>query len=140
MTDDDVQRIISTEGSGEGVVVRHRGKIESVINNAKCIIDMRPEISFGDHIWSFVGDRPILNNWTTLTEMPSKTTESEAMSKDLKKRGFRFVGPTTCYSLMQSCGLVIDHIADSPEWNAAKKRLEVRPGGYKRGDGQSVGE
>lgn len=136
MTSSDVDRILSVDGSGADIVVRHRGKIESVINNAQCIKDMREnelkesEMTFGDFFWSFVDDKPILNEWKSLAEMPSKTPESEAMSKALRKRGFKFVGPTTCYSLMQSCGFVIDHVMGTEEWLAARDRLNERPGGY----------
>ena len=74
-------------------------------------------------MWSFVGGTPKLNHWRNTSEIPSQTEESQAMSKALKKLGFKFVGPTTCYSLMQSCGLVIDHPEGTPEWNKAKERL-----------------
>jgi len=90
-------------------------------------------------MWSFVNNQPILNHWTSskqpaskspLANIPCKSLESEAMSKALKKIGFKFVGPTTCYALMQAMGMVIDHPRDSPEWEAAHQRLEQRPGGY----------
>ena len=139
MKESDIEKILATEGSGPDVIVRHRGKIESVINNAKCIQQMRKgELeesgqSFGEWLWSFVEDgKPILNSWESLSDMPSKTDESEAMSKALRKRGFRFVGPTTCYSMMQSCGFVIDHPTNTAEWVSAKALLEKRPGGYHR--------
>lgn len=146
MTDRDVQQILALEidkNNASGVVVRHRGKIEAVIHNAKCIQQMRQEAEeaknkyphgvFDHFLWSFVNHQPIVNvRWDgkSLNEASSKTTESEAMSKALKQKGFKFVGPTTCYSLMQSCGLVIDHPMESPQWKAALKRLEDRPGGY----------
>lgn len=138
MKNADVTKILETEGSGPDVVVRHKGKIESVINNAKMIQKMREEElkesgqTFGEFLWSFVDDKPILNRWKALSDMPSKTDESEAMSKALRKRGFRFVGPTTCYSMMQACGFVIDHPLDSDEWVEAKTILKKRPGGYQR--------
>ena len=138
MKSSDINKILETEGSGPDVVVRHKGKIESVINNAKMIQNMRKEElkesgqTFGEFLWPFVDDKPILNSWKALSDMPSKTDESEAMSKALRKRGFRFVGPTTCYSMMQACGFVIDHPLDSDEWIEAKKVLEKRPGGYQR--------
>lgn len=136
MKPSDVATIMETGNSGPNVVVRHKGKIESVINNAKIIQNMRKEElmksgqTFGEFLWSFVDDKPILNSWKSLSDMPSKTDESEAMSKALRKRGFRFVGPTTCYSLMQACGFVVDHPVGSVEWIAAKQRLKQRPGGY----------
>jgi DNA-3-methyladenine glycosylase I len=118
------------------MVVRHRGKLESVIHNAKIIQKLKANgiitTSFSSYVWSFVNNKPILNSWKTIDEMPSKTTESETMSRELKKHGFKFVGPTTCYSLMQSCGLVIDHVVDSEEWVEAEKRLKTRRGGYQR--------
>lgn len=136
MKSSDVTKILEIEGSGPDVVVRHRGKIESVINNAKRIQEMRKSElkesgqTFGEFLWSFVDNKPILNNWKALSDMPSKTDESEAMSKALRKRGFRFVGPTTCYSMMQACGFVIDHPVNSKEWIEAKNNLEKRQGGY----------
>uniref|UniRef100_A0A7S0ADF0 DNA-3-methyladenine glycosylase I n=1 Tax=Minutocellus polymorphus TaxID=265543 RepID=A0A7S0ADF0_9STRA len=138
MKSSDITKILETEGSGPEIIVRHKGKIESVINNAKMIQKMRKEElkesgqTFGEFLWSFVDDKPILNSWKSLTDMASKTEESEAMRKALKKRGFRFVGPTTCYSMMQACGFVIDHPVNSKEWNEAKKLLEKRPGGYQK--------
>ncbi|KAL7435205.1 hypothetical protein ACHAXM_004507 [Skeletonema potamos] len=126
----------SDRSSQEVTVVRHRGKLESVINNAKMIQKLKANgiitTTFSRYLWSFVNNKPILNSWKTINEMPSKTTESEMMSKELKKHGFKFVGPTTCYSLMQSCGFVIDHVVDSEEWVEAEKRLKKRKGGYER--------
>ena len=148
MTAKDVQNILdSDEEDPTNMVVRHRGKIEATINNGRCIQDMykeeagREEIGkkenlFDSFLWSFVGDKPILNTtWKqgqSLAAALSKTPESEAMSKALKKRGFRFVGPTTCYAMMQSVGMVIDHPVGTPEWEAALKRLKQRPGGYQK--------
>jgi len=86
--------------------------------------------SFGDYLWSFVDDKPILSQWTDVKEAPNKTEESEMMSKTLKKQGFKFVGPTTCYAFMQSCGMVIDHPMGSKWWREAEKRLKKRTGGY----------
>ena len=142
--DDVVEDILAAPP--ERAVVRHRGKILSVINNAQCILRMRAEKSdknsnnnnnnnnnqqqvFDEFLWSFVQDKPILRR-RSFSEMPSKTAESEAMSKALKKLGFKFVGPTTCYAMMQSVGMVIDHPVDTPEWKAAYQRLQQRPGGY----------
>ncbi|CAB9502111.1 DNA-3-methyladenine glycosylase [Seminavis robusta] len=148
MTAKDVQRILDTnEEDPTNMVVRHRGKIEATINNAKCIQTMYEEEEeegkedskhgiFDSFLWSFVNDKPILNtHWKHgegLTTALTKTPESEAMSKALKKKGFRFVGPTTCYAMMQSVGMVIDHPAGSPEWHAAVERLGKRPGGYQK--------
>jgi DNA-3-methyladenine glycosylase I len=128
------------------VIVRHRGKIESVINNAKCVLQMRAEYQantspssseqqqniFAHFLWSFVDHKPILYRGT-LKNLVSKTTESTAMSNELKRRGFKFVGPTTCYAMMQATGMVIDHPFDTPEWHLAYARLQQRPGGYQDG-------
>mmetsp|Transcript_11690 Transcript_11690/g.28017 ORF Transcript_11690/g.28017 Transcript_11690/m.28017 type:complete len:154 (+) Transcript_11690:426-887(+) len=150
MTDDDVERIVSQDGGDDPsqIVVRHRGKIQAVINNAKCIQTMRKQYEadtsssqteypehgvFDQFMWSFVNDQPIVNSkWDgkDLIDSPGKSEESEAMSKALKKKGFKFVGPTTCYSLQQSFGMVIDHPVSSPEWKAAVERLKKRKGGY----------
>jgi DNA-3-methyladenine glycosylase I len=175
MTEKDIQAIIDTpttttttkRGQGGGkaskkiggenntrhVVVRHRGKIEAVINNAKCIQQMRilkrtggttDEFDRGEHgvfdtfLWNFVQDKPILNNWwdgeNQLSDAPGRSIESDTMSKELKKLGFKFVGPTMCYSMMQSEGMVIDHPVNSPEWISAMERLKERPGGYQTRD------
>jgi len=131
MAEADVERIVQQDDAPTDMVVRHRGKIQSVINNAKCVLEIQKEQgSFADFLWSFVDHKPILNSIRSVSEAPSTSPESEAMSKDLKKRGFRFVGPTTCYAMMQAMGLVIDHPFDTPEWKAAKQRLQARQGGY----------
>jgi DNA-3-methyladenine glycosylase I len=92
-------------------IVRNRLKIESTIANAQAIEALKKEgVALHELLWSFVEGRPIVNKWKTLSELPAKTAESEAMSKGLKKVGFRFVGPTVCYSLMQAAGLVNDHV------------------------------
>jgi DNA-3-methyladenine glycosylase I len=149
MTAKDVDRIMAENPTDtRPVVVRHRGKIESVIHNAQCILNMRAEQAVGDanstgtsttttkfgvlddFLWSFVNHKPILNS-IRLSNVPTKSEESEAMSKALKQRfGFKFVGPTTCYALMQATGMVIDHPYDTPEWHEARQRLEQRVGGY----------
>jgi DNA-3-methyladenine glycosylase I len=91
-------------------IVRNRGKIESTIDNARAILALEHEgIDFVEHVWSFVGGKPIENRFERMGELPSETDESRAMSKDLKKRGFRFVGPTTLYAFMEAAGLVNDH-------------------------------
>jgi DNA-3-methyladenine glycosylase I len=102
----DVERLLQ-----DASIVRHRGKIESTVNNAARILEVRDELgSFDALVWSFVGGAPIVHSYTTLAELPSATEESRLMSKDLKRRGFRFVGPTTMYALMQAAGLVDDHV------------------------------
>jgi DNA-3-methyladenine glycosylase I len=91
-------------------IIRHRGKIIAAINNAKLFIDIQKEFgSFSDYMWGFVGHNTIVNNWAELGDHPATTKESDAWSKDLKKRGFKFVGSTICYAHMQACGMVNDH-------------------------------
>ncbi len=105
---DDVDRLLLDPG-----IVRNRGKVESTIDNARAALGLeRSGAGFVDHVWSFVGGKPIDNAFTELAQLPAETTESKAMSKDLKARGFRFVGPTILYSFMQSAGLVNDHTVD----------------------------
>jgi DNA-3-methyladenine glycosylase I len=100
----DVERLM-----GDAGIVRNRLKIGSAIANALAILEVG---GLGDLVWSFVGDEPKVNRWKTLSEIPAATEESKAMSKELKRRGFRFVGPTVCYAFMQACGLVNDHTTD----------------------------
>lgn len=94
-------------------IIRNRLKIKAAIGNAQSYLEiMSEEGGFSKYIWSFVGDKPIVNNWKNLSEVPVSTPESDAMSKDLKKRGFKFVGTTICYAFMQAAGLVNDHTTD----------------------------
>lgn len=102
-SDRDVERLLADPG-----IVRHRGKIESTLSNARCILELEGGLT--ELLWSFVGGEPIVGRRRTLTDLPAETPESRAMSKELKRRGFRFVGPTTCYALMQAAGLVNDHV------------------------------
>jgi DNA-3-methyladenine glycosylase I len=101
-TDDDVARCLADPG-----IVRNRAKVTAAIDNARAWLDLDDPVA---HLWSFVGGTPVQNSWTALGELPAETDESRAMSKDLKRRGFRFVGPTICYALMQACGMVNDHV------------------------------
>jgi DNA-3-methyladenine glycosylase I len=102
----DVERLL-----GDAGIVRNRAKIESTIANARGVLAVREERgSFAAYLWDFVGGEPLVNRWESLRELPAETTESKAMSKDLKRRGFRFVGPTICYAFMQAVGLVNDHV------------------------------
>ena len=94
-------------------IIRNRLKIESTVNNAKLFLKIQEEYgSFDVYIWQFVQGAPIVNAWRSLREIPAKTKESEALSRDLQKRGFRFVGATICYAFMQAVGMVNDHIVD----------------------------
>ena len=94
---------------GDAGIVRNRLKIESAVANAKAVLE---QDSFAGLLWSFVGGEPKVNRWRTIAEIPAETDQSKAMSKELKRRGFRFVGPTVCYAFMQGCGLVNDHTTD----------------------------
>lgn len=89
-------------------LIRHRGKLDSVIGNARAMLALPGSLS--DFVWRFVDGAPVQNRWTTLSEVPAHTKASDAMSKALKRAGFRFVGPTICYAFMQSAGLVNDHL------------------------------
>lgn len=94
-------------------IVRNRLKIDSSINNAQRFLEVQKEFgSFSNYIWSFVGGKPVVGNRKTLEEIPAKTEISDKLSKDLKKRGFRFVGSTVIYSHLQAAGLVNDHLTD----------------------------
>ena len=100
--DGDVARCMADPG-----IVRNRAKITSTIDNAQAWLALDDPAAF---LWDFVDGAPVQNSWTSVGDVPATTSASEAMSKALKKRGFRFVGPTICYALMQSCGLVNDHV------------------------------
>jgi DNA-3-methyladenine glycosylase I len=103
-----IQQLLSDEG-----IIRNRRKIEAAIQNARAFLAVQKEFgSFDTYIWQFVGGKPRQNAWKTLKEIPSQTEESEAMSKDLIKRGFKFVGSTICYAFMQAVGMVNDHTMD----------------------------
>jgi len=115
----DVQKIISYDDikvqellNNEGII-RNRLKIASVITNARAFIEIQSEFSsFNKYIWAFVDGKPKINEWKSLGNLPANTPESDAMSKDLKKRGFKFVGTTICYAFMQAVGMVNDHTMD----------------------------
>jgi DNA-3-methyladenine glycosylase I len=105
-SDADVERLL-----GDASIVRHRGKIESTISNARALLELRRELgSFDDYVWSFVDGAPIVSRHTTLADLATSTPEAKALAKDLKRRGFRFVGPTTVYAFMQAAGLADDHV------------------------------
>lgn len=101
----DMRRLLKDDG-----IVRNRMKIESAIKNARAFLEVQREFgTFNAYIWRFVGGRTKVNSWKSLNQIPASTKESDAMSKDLKKRGFSFVGSTICYAFMQAAGLVNDH-------------------------------
>jgi DNA-3-methyladenine glycosylase I len=102
----DVQRLLANSG-----IVRNRLKIAAAIENAKMFLDVRKEFrTFDAYVWRFVGAKPIQNRWRSMAEVPARTAESDAMSHDLVRRGFKFVGSTICYALMQATGMVNDHL------------------------------
>jgi len=103
-----LRELLSNEG-----IIRNRLKIEAAIQNAQAFLAVQEEFgSFDAYSWQFVDGKPKINAWKKMEEIPSKTPESDAMSKDLKKRGFKFVGPTICYAHMQAVGMVNDHTVD----------------------------
>jgi len=104
--DKDVARLLSDPG-----IIRNRAKVASAVGNARLVIAVRAEFgSFSAYLWRFVGSKPLVNRFRTLSELPSTSRESEAMSRDLSRQGFRFVGPTICYAFMQAVGMVNDHL------------------------------
>jgi DNA-3-methyladenine glycosylase I len=113
----DVERLLSDPG-----IVRNRLKVESAITNAREFLRVQQEFgSFADYVWRFVDGETIHNEWRTMAEIPAKTAEAETLSRDLKKRGFRFVGPTICYAHMQATGMVNDHTVDCFRWAELKR-------------------
>ena len=112
-TEEDFNRLIQNPA-----IIRNKLKVRSVINNAQRFMEVQTEFgSFDAYIWSFVRHKPILNHWKSMKEIPAHTKESEALSKDLLKRGFKFVGSTIIYAHMQACGLVNDHTVDCFRYN-----------------------
>ncbi len=108
MQQEDVEKLVLDAG-----IIRHRGKIEAIINNARAYLAMEAQgEDFSQFIWSFVEHTPQVNHFHALSEVPAFTPGSDALSKALKKRGFKFVGSTICYAFMQACGLVNDHVTD----------------------------
>jgi DNA-3-methyladenine glycosylase I len=102
--DDDVERCMADAG-----IVRNRGKVTSTVGNARAWLELDDPVAF---LWSFTDGEPLQNRWSAMGDVPAETDQSRAMSKELKRRGFRFVGPTICYALMQATGMVNDHVVD----------------------------
>ena len=108
-----VKELISNPG-----IIRNRLKIEAAVQNARAVLSVQQEFgSFDNYIWQFVGGRTLKNSWNTVGELPAQTDTSAGMSSDLKKRGFKFVGPTICYAFMQATGMVNDHTVDCYRYN-----------------------
>lgn len=106
--EDKIQELLQFEG-----IIRNKLKVRGAVTNAQKFLEVQKEFgSFDSYIWGFVGGKPIKNAWKTMSEVPATTPESDALSKDLKKRGFKFVGSTIIYAHMQACGLVNDHTID----------------------------
>jgi DNA-3-methyladenine glycosylase I len=111
-TDVDVARLLT-----DASIVRNRAKVQAAVANAKAALEVRHELgSLDEYLWRFTGGQAILNQWRRLEDIPAETDESGAMSKDLKRRGFRFVGPTICYAFMQATGMVNDHLTSCFRW------------------------
>jgi DNA-3-methyladenine glycosylase I len=112
-----IQSLLKNEG-----IIRNQLKIRATVNNAQRFLEVQNEFgSFNKYIWQFTGNKTIHNSWKQLAEIPAKSKESDAMSKDLLKRGFKFVGSTICYSFMQAAGLVNDHIISCTRHKELKK-------------------
>jgi DNA-3-methyladenine glycosylase I len=105
----DVKRLLADSG-----IVRNRLKIAATIENAKALLRLQRETTLDAYLWGFVGGQPKQNRWRNLSQVPARTTESDAMSRDLLRRGFKFVGSTICYALMQATGMVNGHLVTCP--------------------------
>ena len=116
-TDKKYQQLLLNPG-----IIRNQLKIKSVISNAKAYLQIKKEFgNFSDYIWQFVGGNPIQNRWKNHSDIPTQTKLSDKMSKDLKKRGFKFVGSTICYAFMQAVGMVNDHLIDCHCYSKTKR-------------------
>ena len=113
----DVQRLIRNEG-----IVRNRLKIEAAVRNARAFLEVQDQFgSFDAYLWRLVSGKPIQNKWRELSQIPARTVQSDALSKDLKRRGFTFVGSTICYAFMQAVGIVNDHVVDCFRHRAVRR-------------------
>ncbi|AZL86879.1 DNA-3-methyladenine glycosylase I [Aliivibrio salmonicida] len=117
----DVQKIVKYDQDKvdalmlDARIVRHRLKINSVITNAQAFIKIQQEFgSFSDYLWSYVDGKPMINKWETMADVPVTTELSDKLSKDLKKRGFKFIGSTICYAFLQATGVIDDHLVSCP--------------------------
>ena len=112
MTEADVARLMQ-----DASIIRNRRKITSVVKNAQAFINIQKEFgSFANYLWSFVNHQPVINHWQTMAEVPATTETSENLSRELKKRGFSFIGSTISYAYMQAMGLVNDHLVSCPSY------------------------
>jgi DNA-3-methyladenine glycosylase I len=116
-TEADVEMIMAQPG-----IIRNRRKIEAAMKNARAFLEIQREFgTFNGYIWGFVGGKPKVNKYKSFAETPTETEESRAMSKDLRKRGFTFIGPTICYAYMQAAGLVNDHLTKCYRWEEVQR-------------------
>lgn len=116
-----IKELLSDSG-----IIRNRLKVETAVQNAKAFLTVQKEFgSFDTYIWRFVHGKPVMNRWKKLAEIPSKTSVSTAMSRDLKVRGFKFVGPIICYAFMQAVGMVNDHKVDCFRYQEIKTAIEI---------------
>jgi DNA-3-methyladenine glycosylase I len=124
----DVEQLLANGG-----IVRHRQKIESAVANARAFLEVQREAgSFAEYLWRFVGGHPIQNAWTRTDRQPTETDASRALSRDLRRRGFRFVGPTICHAFMQAAGLVNDHTTDCFRWRQLARSTATGDGSSRR--------
>lgn len=120
----EVQRLLADAG-----IVRNRLKIESAIRNARGVLRIREEFgSLDAYLWGFVDHRPRQNEWRALSEVPARTEQSDAMGKDLKRRGFNFVGSTICYAFMQAVGMVNDHLTSCCRYEVIRQQVQQASG------------
>lgn len=120
-----IQELLSNPG-----IIRNRKKIEAAIQNARAFLETKQEFgSYAVYMWQFVGGKPKQNSWRVLNEIPAQTQESETMSKDLLKRGFKFVGPTICYAFMQAVGMVNDHVISCSRYKeiSSLETIKLKP-------------
>ena len=111
-----IEKLLANPG-----IVRNRLKVESSVSNARAFLELQRACgSFDRYVWPFVGGKPLRNQWRSLSAVPASTPQSDALSKDLKRRGFRFVGTTIMYAFMQATGLVNDHLVACPRWKAVQ--------------------
>ena len=121
-TEKDVERLVK-----DSSIVRNRNKILATTNNARCFLEVQKEFGcFDTYVWQFVNGKTIQNSFVELSDLPAESDESKAMSKDLKKRGFQFVGPTICYAFMQAAGLVNDHLVTCFRYNQIKNVAKIQ--------------
>jgi DNA-3-methyladenine glycosylase I len=120
-----IQRLLKDEG-----IIRNQLKIRATVNNARRFMEVQKEFgTFDKYIWRFTGNKPLLNNWKSLSQIPARSIESDAMSTDLKRRGFSFVGSTICYAFMQAAGMVNDHLVDCHRHRELQRpKITIRSG------------